>query len=153
MKRYPVLSVTLASKRITLNKKHSSVRLPPAAFESVGRVHAQQRLEAVRDYLKFLYDKLGDQTSRDAAVDDVVRRFNRKIKAAKPAWKKTKVEEMKGLTHQERGRLLEVMHPKSAENPFASEALKLRNYIVLLSGLDMGLRRSEMLLIKIGDII
>lgn len=138
--------------KTTLDKKYKSARLLPAAFESVGRVHAQQRLEAVRDYLKFLYYKLGDHSLRDAAVDDLVRRFNRKIKAAKPAWKKTRVEEMKGLTQQERGRLLEVMNPESAENPFSSKALKLRNYIVLLLGLDMGLRRSEMLLIKISDI-
>lgn len=48
--------------------------------------------------------------------------------------------------------MLEIMHPESAENPFANEPLKLRNYIILLLGLDMGLRRSEMLLIKLGDI-
>jgi len=139
-------------QKTTLDKKYTGVRLLPAAFDSVGRVHAQQRLEAVRDYLMFLYDKIGDQSTRDEAVDDVWRRFNRKIKAAKPAWKKTKVDEMKGLTNQERERLLEVMHPENAENPFANKALKLRNYIVLLLGLEMGLRRSEMLLIKISDI-
>jgi integrase len=141
-----------AFQKATLNKKYTGGRLLPAAFESVGRVHAQQRLEAVRDYLQFLYDKLGDNSTRDEAVDDVQRRFNRKIKASRPAWKKTKVNKMKGLTQQERERLLEVMHPESAENPFANKALKLRNYIVLLLGLDMGLRRSEMLLIKISDI-
>ena len=141
-----------AFQKTTLDKKYKGVRLLPAAFKYVGRVHAQQRLETVRDYLKFLYDKLGDKPTRDEAVDDVERRFNRKIKAAKPAWKKGKLDDMKGLTKQERERLLEVMHPESAENPFANKALKLRNYIVLLLGLDMGLRRSEMLLIKISDI-
>jgi integrase len=136
----------------TLDKKYTGVRLPPTAYKTVGRVHAQQRLEAVRDYLKFLYQKLGDEATGDAAVDDVERRLNRKIKAAKPAWKKIRNDDMKGLTNQERDRLLKIMHPESAENPFANEALKLRNYIILLLGLDMGLRRSEMLLIKIGDI-
>lgn len=140
-----------AFQKTTLNKKYSGIRLLPAAFESVGRVHAQQRLEAVRDYIDFLYDKLGDAT-RNEAIDDLLKRFNRKIKAARPAWKKTKVDEMKGLTQQERERLLEVMHPESIENPFASEALRLRNYIVLLLGLEMGLRRSEMLLVKVSDI-
>lgn len=135
-----------------LDKKYIGLHLVPASYNTVGRMHAQQRLEAVRDYLKFLYDKLGDDATRDAASDDVGRRFDRKIKAVKPAWKKSKNDDMKGLTNQERVRLLEVMHPESAENPFANEALKLRNYIILLLGLDMGLRRSEMLLIKIGDI-
>tara|TARA_R110001599_G_scaffold283906_1_gene485898 strand:+ start:226 stop:1491 length:1266 start_codon:yes stop_codon:yes gene_type:complete len=141
-----------ALQKTILNKKYAGARLLPAAFEWVGREHAGQRLDAVRDYLEWLYEKLGDVSTRYAAVDDVFRRFNRKIKAAKPAWKKTKIGEMKGLTPQERERLLEVMHPQSADNPFANDALKLRNYVVLLLGLDMGMRRSEMLLIKISDI-
>ena len=141
-----------ALNKSTLDKKYTDVRLLPSAHATVGRIHAQQRLEAVRDYLKFLYDKLGDEATRDAAVDDLERRFNRKIKSARPAWKKSKNDDMKGLTHQERDRLLEVMHPECAENPFANEALKLRNYIILLLGLEIGLRRSEMLLIKLGDI-
>lgn len=136
----------------TLAKKYAGMRLHPTAYKSVGKVHAKQRLEAVRDYLIFLYDKLGDHSTRYEAVDDVRRRFNRKIKAASPGWKKTRIDEMKGLTSQERDRLLEIMNPKSAENPFANDAVKLRNYIILLLGLDMGLCRSEMLLIKTSDI-
>lgn len=141
-----------ALRKSTLNKKYRGVRLLPAAYKTVGKVHAQQRIETVRDYLKFLYDKLGDEATRDSAIDEVERRINRKIKAAKPSWRKFKNDDMKGLTSQERNRLLEIMHPKSFENPFSNEALKLRNYIILLLGLEMGLRRSEMLLIKVGDI-
>lgn len=141
-----------ALSKLALDKKYAGARLLPAAYAIVGRIHAQQRLEAVRDYLKFLYDKLGDEATRDAAIDDLERRFNRKIMSARPAWKKRKNDEIKGLTHQERERLLAVMHPESDENPFSNGALKLRNYIVLLFGLEMGLRRSEMLLIKLGDI-
>jgi len=141
-----------ALNKKTLNKKYAGLRLLPGSYEPVGRTHAQQRLEAVRDYLKFLYNKLGDEATRDAAVDDVERRFNRKIKAAKPAWKKRKNEDMKGLNNQERDRLLEVMHPENSKSPFVNESLRLRNYIILLLGLELGLRRSEMLLIKLNDI-
>ncbi|MGP9738692.1 MULTISPECIES: site-specific integrase [Halomonas] len=137
--------------KVTLAKKYAGMRLHPTAYEQVGKVHAKQRIEAVRDYLAFLYDKLGDHLTRDEALDDVKRRFNRKIKAASPGWKKTRIDEMKGLTSSARSRLLEVMHPESAENPFADEAIKLRNYIILLLGLDLGLRRSEMLLINTKD--
>ncbi|NVE90670.1 site-specific integrase [Vreelandella titanicae] len=138
--------------KVTLAKKYEGMRLHPTAYEQVGKVHAKQRIEAVRDYLTFLYDKLGDQSTRDEAVDDVKRRINRKIKAASPGWKKTRIDDMKGLSSTERSRLLEIMHPMSAENPFADDAIKFRNYIILLLGLDMGLRRSEMLLIKTSDI-
>ena len=136
----------------TLAKKYAGMRLHPTAYKSVGKIHAKQRIEAVRDYLAFLYEKLGDYLTRYEAVDDLKRRLNRKIKAASAGWKKKRIDEMKGLTTWERGRLLEVMHPDSAENPFADKSIKLRNYIILLLGLDMGLRRSEMLLIKISDI-
>ncbi|MBD1551089.1 site-specific integrase [Pseudomonas typographi] len=136
----------------TLAIKYAGMRLHPTAYKSVGKVHAQQRIEAVRDYLAFLYDKLGDHSTRYEAADDLKERINRKIKAASPAWKDTRMDEMKGLTSQERTRLLEIMHPDSAENPFSDEAIRLRNYIILLLGIDMGLRRSEMLLIKTSDI-
>ena len=136
----------------TLVKKYAGIRLHPTACKSVGKIHARQRIEAVRDYVIFIYDKLGDHSTRLEAVDDVRKRFNRKIKAARPAWKKTRIDELKGLTNRERYRLSEVMHPGSAENPFSNEAIKLRNYIILLLGLDMGVRRSEMLLIKTSDI-
>ena len=136
----------------TLAMKYAGIRLHPTAYKSVGKVHARQRIEAVRDYLAFIYDKLGDHSTRYEAVDDLKKRINRKVKAASPAWKKTRTDEMKGLTAQERTRLLEIMHPNSAENPFSDNAIRLRNYIILLLGLDMGLRRSEMLLIKTKDI-
>lgn len=139
-------------QKTTLEQKYAGIRMLPSAFEYVGRIHAQQRIEHVRDYLNFLYEKLGDQSSRESACDDLVGRINRKIKAAKPSWKKRKLQDMKGLNQKQRDRLLEVMHPDSSENPFANTALKLRNYIVLLLGLDFGLRRSEMLLVKINDI-
>jgi integrase len=139
-------------RKETLAMKYAGMRLHPTAYKSVGKVHAQQRIEAVRDYLAFLYDKLGDHSTRYEAVDDLKKRINRKIKAARPAWKKTRIDEIKGLTSQERSRLLEIMHPDSAENPFSDEAIRLRNWIMLLLGLDMGLRRSEMLLIKTSDI-
>jgi len=136
----------------TLAMKYAGMRLHPTAYKSVGKAHAQQRIEAVRDYIAFLYDKLGDHSTRYEAVDDLKKRINRKIKAASPAWKQTRIDEMRGLTSQERTLLLEILHPDSPINPFADPAIRLRNYIILLLGLDMGLRRSEMLLIKTSDI-
>lgn len=136
----------------SLNKKYRGMRLHPTAYKSVGDIHARQRIEAVREYVIFIYEKLGDHSTQREAVNDVRNRFNRKIKDASPAWEKTCIDEIKGLTSRERDRLLEVFDPNSAENPFSNEALKLRNYIILLLGLDLGLRRSEMLLIKLSDI-
>lgn len=141
-----------ALSKATLYKKYKGVRLSPKAHIAVGKIHAQQRLESVRDYLMFLYLKLGDETSRNAASVEIDGLINRKIKAARPGWKKRKDNNIKGLTNETRNRLTYIMHPDSSENPFSNEALKLRNYIILLLGLEIGLRRSEMLLIRLSDI-
>lgn len=136
----------------TLDKKYAGIKLVSSGYERVGGAHVFQRIDGVRDYLEFLYDKLGDSGTRNTAIKDVNARIKRKIKAASPAWNKTILDTMKGLTDKERQCLLEFMHPKCSLNPFQTDALRWRNYIVLLLGLELGLRRSEMLLMKISDI-
>tara|TARA_B100000749_G_scaffold76392_1_gene57391 strand:+ start:598 stop:1794 length:1197 start_codon:yes stop_codon:yes gene_type:complete len=135
-----------------LNERYAGVRRLRTSNRTVGRSHARQRVEAASKYFQFLYEKLGDGVTKVDAAKDLEERLARKVRAAKPAWKKRKLSDVKGLTDEERELLLEVMHPQSQRNPFASEALKLRNYIILLLGLELGLRRAEMLLIKISDI-
>ncbi|OWL84021.1 site-specific integrase [Halopseudomonas aestusnigri] len=139
--------------KITLDKKHAGVSLLEKAYEFVGSAHAEQRCETVRDYLDFLYERLGDEVTREDAARDLKKRFNRKIKSARPAWKRTRNDEIKGLTKEQRESLLEVAHPESNANPFTTGAHKYRNYIIVLLGLELGLRRSEMLLIKLSDIM
>ncbi|MFT6463602.1 tyrosine-type recombinase/integrase [Halopseudomonas sp.] len=139
--------------KITLDKKYAGVSLLEKAYEFVGRAHAEQRCEVVRDYLYFLYERLGDDVTREDAARDLEKRFNRKIKAARPAWKRTRNAEINGLTDHQRATLLEVAHPESYANPFTTEPHRYRNYIIVLLGLELGLRRSEMLLIKLSDIM
>lgn len=139
--------------KITLDKKYGGVSLLEKAYEFVGGAHAEQRCETVRDYLAFLYERLGDEVAQEDAARDLKKRFDRKIKAARPAWKRTRNNEIKGLTNEQRESLLEIAHPESHANPFTTEAHKYRNYIIVLLGLELGLRRSEMLLIKLSDIM
>lgn len=137
----------------TLDKKYSGVRILEKGFEYVSRSHTEQRCEAVRDYLEFLYEKLGDDKSRAAAAIDLKKRINRKIKSASPAWKKRRNNDLIGLSDLCRHRLLEATFPEFPDNPFTADSLKYRNYIIILLGLELGLRRSEMLLIKISDLM
>lgn len=139
-------------RKSTLDQKYSGVKLLPKSYVTVGRIHAQQRLEAVRDYIGYLYNKLADEKTRDTAVKNNNKIFNSKIRTARPSWARNKLDDIKGLTTEERSKLLSIMRPDSPDNPFTSKALKLRNYIILLMGLEIGLRRSEMLLVKLNDI-
>lgn len=146
------LVVDAAFKRETLDKKYSGVRLLDSAIEYVEGPHVNQRLDFIREYLKFLYETLADEASRYTLSAQVEKSLNRKIKSAKPAWKKTKVAQMKGLDTEQRNRLRAIAHYDSEENPFTTEATRLRNYIIVLLGMECGLRRSEMLLLKGNDI-
>lgn len=129
---------------------YAGSKLFPTAYQKIGADSFQQRIEVVRDYLKFLYDELGDSNSKREAIANVESRLNQKIKASRPSYKRRKIKDTRGLTDAQRKRIREVMHPDSLENPFSSEATKHRNYIILELGLQLGLRRSEMLLIKLS---
>ncbi|MCW8884052.1 MAG: site-specific integrase [Motiliproteus sp.] len=140
------------SKKEVLDKKFAGIALHPNAYTAIGQETALKRCEVARDYIAFLYDQLGDDSSKEEAAAELKRRMKRKIKAVKPAWKRTKIEDFKGLTEEQRTLLYDKLAPDHPENPFRSEAVRYRNYIMILLGLELGLRISEMLLIKLGDI-
>ena len=136
----------------TLSHLYSGIKLLPAAYEYLSLETATQRIEIIRDYLVFLYRLLGDADTSRQAIGDVQRSLENKLDALKPSFKRRKVNEIKGLTDAQRNRLRDIMSPDSVENPFDQPALKFRNYIILQLGLHFGLRRSEMLLLKVEDI-
>ncbi|WP_105102124.1 site-specific integrase [Microbulbifer pacificus] len=136
----------------SLTQKYAGARLLRPAHQYVSSKHFEQRVEVVCNYIEFLYDKAGDRDSKHSAIDDVKNRLKRKLNANRPSFKRRKLQDAVGLTDSQRKRIREVMHPEGPDNPFSSDALKLRNYIILELGLTMGLRRSEMLLLKVSDI-
>lgn len=141
-------------EKSTLDKKYSGVYIHPTKYSAsiAGEAHVRQRLEAVRDYLLFMYFLLGDNSTKDDAVLKLKQLFKRKITSISPAWQKRTNDEAKALTQHQRELLKEVMHPQSERNPFSGSASRLRNYIILLLGLEVGLRRGEMQLLKVSDI-
>lgn len=58
----------------------------------------------------------------------------------------------RGLKSEERRRFLDVVHPKSASNPFKADFIRLRNQLICHLLFNFGPRRGETLLIKKGDI-
>lgn len=59
----------------------------------------------------------------------------------------------KGLNQNQQRLLLDLVHPDSKNNPFNSEDVRHRNYIIILILLNFGLRPSELLLIKVKNLI
>lgn len=139
-------------KKSVLDKKYAGVSLLPAAHEEVGGAQAEARCEVARDYLVFLYEQLGDRPSYEAAVEWLKGRMKRKIIASRPSWRKSSIDVVKGLTDDQRDVLYKKLAPEHPDNPFKKDPHRYRNYIINLLGLELGLRRSEMLLVKLGDI-
>lgn len=48
-------------------------------------------------------------------------------------------------------RLLEIAHPDSENNPYSTEALRVRNYCMILVSIECLLRRSELVLLELSD--
>lgn len=139
-------------KKSVLDKKYAGVSLLPEAYEEIGSTQAEARCEAARDYLVFIYEQLGDRKGIEKAVDWLKARVKRKIIASKPSWRRSSIEDVKGLTDEQREILYEKLNPVHSENPFKRDAQRYRNFIIILFGIELGLRRSEMLLVKLSDI-
>ncbi|OLO12394.1 hypothetical protein BTW10_02670 [Chromohalobacter japonicus] len=139
-------------KKKTLGKLFSGTRLHPTAYQQVGASQAESRLITVKNYLSFLYEALGHPDDRLGQVAWMVKRIDLSIKESRPSWKR-KTMEPRGLTPEQEELLLNKLHPDSDENPWPkSEALRVRNYLIVLLLFSLGIRRSEMLGLKQADI-
>ncbi|UYG06864.1 tyrosine-type recombinase/integrase [Halomonas sp. M4R1S46] len=136
----------------TLNKLFSGIRLHRTAYRQVGAPQAESRLITAKNYLSFLYEALGHPDDRLIQVSWMVKRIDLIIKESRPAWKRRPMEP-KGMTLEQEEEMLNKLHPDSVESPWPkSEALRLRNYLIVLLLFSLGIRRSEMLGIKLADI-
>lgn len=136
----------------TLDKLNNSTRLHPAAFRQVGASQAESRMVTAKNYLCFLYEALGHPDDRLARITQLIKRIDLSIKESRPAWKRRPIEP-KGLSPEQETVLLNNFHPESESNPWPkSEELRVRNYLILFLLYNLGIRRSEMLGIKLKDI-
>lgn len=135
-----------------MDRIFSGARLHPSAYQQVGMAQAESRLITAKNYLAFLYHTLGDPDDRYKKIELMKKRFDLIIKEAKPSWKRTLMEP-KGLSIEQEVTLLNSLHPDAEENPWPkSEPLRVRNYLIILLLYSLGIRRSEMLGVKLVDV-
>ena len=136
----------------TLEKMNSNTRLHPAAYRQVGALQAESRMVAAKNYLSFLYEALGHPEDRLDQIAFIRKRIDLSIKESSPAWKRRPLE-AKGLTPEQEEVLLNKLHPESEVNPWPkTEIIRVRNYLIIMLLYNLGIRRSEMLGIKLSDI-
>lgn len=123
----------------------------------VDKSTATNRLRVIRDYVLWLVDihlsksninSLSFLTLKDNAKD-----FKERVSARIPSSSNSSlVDGKEGLSGEELSHLLDLINRKSKDNPFQGDFLKSRNEVIFVLLIQFGLRKGELLNIKISDI-
>lgn len=119
---------------------------------------AATRLRNIRDYLKWLclirISKHGVDASVRLSLESSIKYTSNAIEARLPtgAYKYSRIDQREGLEPEVVNQILKVINPQSQENPWSDEHSKYRNELIILWLLNCGLRRGELLNIRISDL-
>ena len=117
---------------------------------------AANRVRAIRDYLDWLvrYRLARYSSSAEGArLWDDWKRCKDALDARIPRHKgRNTIGRREGLPLEVVNRLLSVTAPESSENPWKGDSARIRNSLVIRWFFELGLRRGELLNVKIADI-
>ena len=122
-------------------------RLPKSPGQILAPQTGANRVRFVSGYLEWLARHSPAEDARQRLRDTVASLNARAKTSLRPA-----TDPKKGLSTEQRERLLAVVVPSSPENPFRTEAVRYRN-LSLIACLDQtGMRRGELAGLRIRDI-
>ena len=136
------------------------LRKHPSNNDKVGidGSSAATRLRNIRNYLKWLcltrISKYGVDESLRLSLESSIQYTSSTLEARLPsgAYKHSRIDQREGLEPEVVNQILKVTNPKSQENPWSDEHSKYRNELIILWLLSCGLRRGELLNIRISDL-
>ena len=142
-------SVSLDHQKQSLNKLNHRKKIKN---RQTGLANTYNRLTHIAQYSKWLAESLlSTNTDKDVALE--IEKMYLGLKSRRPPKKhRNQVEIEKGLSKDQIDILLEVVRPGSARNPFDDPAIQVRNYVLILILLHLGIRGGELLNIRISDI-
>ena len=120
-----------------------------------GSAHAF-RLRTARAYLKFVSDYARACLSEEQAaiLDAETQQGLAVLQAQVPRVSgRSKVGARKGLTEEQEALLLNVIDPNSPKNPWKSPFVRIRNRMIVITLLAGGMRKGEMLGLKVQDLL
>lgn len=141
---------------------------PPRKITHLDRVRARKTLSSsektaatttvairllyLNSYLSWYGNRVAGNICRTLEQkNDYVRMLNEFLERLRARIPKSRSNSRReGLTSQQKSRLLEVTFPAHPENPWDSEFVRVRNQLFVLWGLGTGLRRGELLGLRIG---
>lgn len=120
-----------------------------------GSSHAF-RLRTARAYLKFVsdYARACLPEEQAAILDAETQQGLAVLQAQVPRVSgRSKVGARKGLTREQEALLLNVIDPNSPKNPWKSPFVRIRNRMIVITLLAGGMRKGEMLGLKVQDLL
>lgn len=140
-------------------RKSNVVRLSRRGPRSVTSDERKNRLASI---YKFLHFTSSDYQSQLAAWPERLQRYSTArsecldlIKSYRDAFNATRsdpIDPKEGLEDKAEKRVREVIEPDHADNPFPLH-VRFRNFVIIRLLLDLGIRRGELLGIKIADYV
>jgi len=133
-------------------------KLCTAKDKAASRSTCLRRLEAVRNYIKFVYDytiensqislleQMQAEKNRDSQIKKLAKRMVRHSNLSPEPGCSTE------LTASQVDVLLATISPASPSNCFKNEKIKIRNFVLILLALETFARRSELVLLETTDL-
>lgn len=156
----PMLEASVSSSKRKVAKL-SGYRVAAKKNESerVNSVTASVRLSYIRDYLDWLATqrvlKLSKRSADYVMLDSSRQLMRQALTARKASGSRRYGEDAGmfrlGLEHDVQKKLLEVIDPRSPENPWRNAHIRERNQLLILILLFLGVRRGEALGIRVSD--
>lgn len=117
-----------------------------------GLASEYTRLSHIAKYVEWLATILLEgAVDRKTTLD--ITKMKKGFEARRPSSKgRNQVSREKGLSQEQEVALLEVVRPGSERNPFEDEATQVRNQLLILLLLHLGIRSGELLNIKVSDV-
>lgn len=123
----------------------------------VDKATAGNRLRTIRSYVLWLAEVYLSRTNTNSlnflTLKDNVNDFKEKIEARIPTKiSNSLIDGKEGLSEEDMNTLLNLINRKSENNPFRGEFLKSRNEVIFVWLIKFGIRKGELLNVKISDI-
>lgn len=119
---------------------------------TTGQATVYLRLTRIANYTEWLATiLLSGEIDRNAALS--IARMKKGFESRRPAGKgRNQIKREKGLSKEQVDILLEVVRPGSEKNPFEDKPTQVRNELIILLLLHLGIRGGELLNIRVSDI-
>lgn len=152
----PTKNVKARAPRVTHIRSHQPKRLVQPRM--VDSLYAANRIQTIHSYLTWLTSlrlfQFGPNDSKDRETlihhqNEVLSRILARIPRTRG---RNQDEQKEGLSEEVVERLLQVVDPMSLENPWKSEFCRIRNATMIYWLFKLGLRRGELLNVRIDDI-